>query len=309
MQRILVIKHGAFGDVIQADGVLRDIRAHHKEAEIVMLTTPAFRQIFERSPHVDRVLLDPRAPRWRLDLMRKLKAMLVAEKFDMVYDLQNTPRTAFYFRWFLPNTKWSGTAKGCSHPHKAINPKSIPAIERMVGQLQDAGVPVVHARTPDVSWMADDVSTLLQEAGVTGKYIMLIPGCSARHPHKRWPHYEALARQLISEGHTIVTGPGPDEIPDAYSFPGAVIKGPQGFIKWFGLAGLLKGASFVVGNDTGPSHLASHLGVPGFALFGPHTTAERTSILRSNFSAIEVPDLAALPLERVLGEIKAQLAA
>ena len=65
MQRILVIKHGAFGDVIQCDGALRDIRAHHPGDEILVLTTPAYAKIFRRCPHVDRVLIDPRAPRWR----------------------------------------------------------------------------------------------------------------------------------------------------------------------------------------------------------------------------------------------------
>ena len=38
MNRILVIKLGAFGDIIQSDGALRDIRAHHAKDEIVVLT-------------------------------------------------------------------------------------------------------------------------------------------------------------------------------------------------------------------------------------------------------------------------------
>ncbi|MFP3435778.1 hypothetical protein SB781_39120, partial [Paraburkholderia sp. SIMBA_061] len=41
--RVLVIKLGAFGDVLLADGALRDIRAAHPGAEIAVLTTPAYR--------------------------------------------------------------------------------------------------------------------------------------------------------------------------------------------------------------------------------------------------------------------------
>jgi ADP-heptose:LPS heptosyltransferase len=67
----LVIKHGAFGDLIQADGALRDIRAAHPGWEIVLLTTPPFRRLMERCPHVDRLLIDRRAPLWRLGLFAR----------------------------------------------------------------------------------------------------------------------------------------------------------------------------------------------------------------------------------------------
>lgn len=301
MQRILVIKHGAFGDVIQSDGALRDIRAHHPGAEIVVLTTPAYAKIFARCPHVDRVMTDPRAPRWRLDHMSRLRNALVAEKFARVYDLQNSARTAFYFKWFLPDVEWSGTAPGCALPHQTKEPKKIRTLDRLAGQLRDAGVPVVHTLSPDVGWMAEDVSGLLAEAGVTAPYIVLVPGSSARHPEKRWPFYDALARRLIDAGHPIVTAPGPDETgPD---LPGRALRGAKGFLDWFQLAGLLKGARFVIGNDTGPTHLASHIGASGLALFGPHMPAERTGVLRENFSAIEVDDLRTLGVERVMAEV------
>jgi len=303
MGRILIIKHGAFGDVIQCDGALRDIREHHKDDEIVVLTTPPYRRIFERCPWVDSVMIDERAPRWRLDLMWQLGKRLKAEKFDMVYDLQNSPRTASYFRWFFQDTNWSGTAPGCSHPHRAKHPKKIRTLDRLAGQLKDAGVPVRHTRHPNVSWLAEDVTALLAEAGVTRPYIVLIPGSSARHPQKRWPYYAALAKRLIEDGQEVVIAPGPDELELAKEIPGTKLYGPRGFINWFEFAGVLKGAAFVVGNDTGPTHLAAHIGAPGLALFGPHMSAERTGIERENFAAIEVAHLSALPIERVLDEI------
>ncbi|WP_091246273.1 hypothetical protein [Aquimonas voraii] len=39
-RRLLVIKHGAFGDLIQADGALRDLRAAFPRHELVLLTSP-----------------------------------------------------------------------------------------------------------------------------------------------------------------------------------------------------------------------------------------------------------------------------
>jgi ADP-heptose:LPS heptosyltransferase len=237
--------------------------------------------------------------------MSALRDRLRREAFERVYDLQNSARTAFYFRWFLPDVEWSGTAPGCALPHRAKEPKKIRTLDRLAGQLRDAGVPVVHALTPDVGWMAEDVSALLAHAGVRSPYVVLVPGSSARHPEKRWPSYDALARALLRAGFDVVTAPGPDETgPD---LPGHAVRGPAGFLDWFQLAGVMKGARFVVGNDTGPTHLAAHLGARGLALFGPHMPAARTGVLRDGFAAIEVPDLQALPAERVIHEALGRL--
>ena len=42
------------------------------------------------------------------------------------------------------------------------------------------------------------------------------------------------------------------------------------------LAGLILKASYVVANDTGPAHMAAHLGQKGVALFGYHTTPKKS---------------------------------
>jgi ADP-heptose:LPS heptosyltransferase len=281
---------------------VRDIRQNHPGDDIAVLTTPTYRRIFERCPWTNRVLTDRRDPRWRLDRMYQLRETLRAENFDMVYDLQNSARTAFYYRWIFKGVDWSGSAPGASHPVRLKNPKKIRSLDRLASQLKDAGLTIRYARHPDVSWMADDMDAFLKSEGVRAPFILLIPGCSARHPEKRWPYYADLAERLISEGYQIVTAPGPDELGLA-PMPGITLKGPRGFLSWFELAGVMKRAAFIVGNDTGPSHLASHLNMPGLALFGPHTTAERTGIEREKFTAIEVAQLSNLPVARVLDEV------
>lgn len=297
-EKILVIKLGAFGDVVQADGALRDIRAFHDDAEIILLTTPPFRKLMSRCPHVDRVLTDSRAPFWRIGEWLRLARMFRGEQFARVYDLQKHDRTELYRKLFFRNVSWSGRQAG---------PRPLSALEGFVTQLENAGIPANHCLLPDVSWMADDMSLFLEREGVRKPYVALIPGCSARHPQKRWPCYAQLAAELIDRGYEVVTAPGPDEIELAKSIPGRTLLGPNGFLNWFELAGVLKGACYVVGNDTGPSHVASCLGKPGLALFGAHTTAARTGICRGEFRAIEVPDLATLPVGTVLDAVLPRL--
>jgi ADP-heptose:LPS heptosyltransferase len=290
-EKVLVIKLGAFGDVVQADGVLRDIRAFHAHDEIVLLTTPPFRKLMQRCPHVDRILAAPRAPFWKIGEWVRLARLFRNEQFTRVYDLQKQGRTRLYRRLFFRHVAWSG---------EPVHPRPPSALEGFVIQLESAGIPATHCLHPDVSWMADDMSDFLLQERVARPYIVLIPGCSGRHPEKRWPYYAELAAVLIERGYEVVTAPGPDEIELAKTIPGHTFLGPNGFLNWFELAGVLKDACFVVGNDTGPSHVASCLGKPGLALFGPHTTAARTGICRGDFSAIEVSGLAGLSVETVL---------
>jgi ADP-heptose:LPS heptosyltransferase len=37
-ENILIIKHGALGDLIQADGIIKSIRYEHKNARLILLT-------------------------------------------------------------------------------------------------------------------------------------------------------------------------------------------------------------------------------------------------------------------------------
>lgn len=292
--KILVIKHGAFGDLVQSDGALRDIRAAYPQAEITLLTSPGFRKLMGRCPHIDRVLADARAPAWKFGEVVRLVRELRAEHFSCVIDLQKSSRTELYRKLLFRNARWVGRQAG---------PRPRSMIEGFAPQLEAADIRAQHCLAPDVSWMADDVSSLLRAEGVGEDYIALIPGCAARHPQKRWPHYAELAMALIERGYQVVTAPGPDELELARTIPGVTLLGPNGFLNWFELAGVLKRARFVVGNDTGPSHVAACLGRPGLALFGPHTSAERTGIRRGNFNALEVQDLAALRPETVLNEV------
>ena len=105
MAKILIIRLGAFGDVLQSEGAIHDIRLAHPDDEIVVLTTKPYRRIFERCPWVDRVIIDPRSPRYHVLALLKLRHDLRNEDFDVIYDLQNSSRTLMYRNWLA--TEWS----------------------------------------------------------------------------------------------------------------------------------------------------------------------------------------------------------
>ena len=93
--------------------------------------------------------------------------------------------------------------------------------------------------------------------------------------------------------------PGPNEIKEASDINALCILDNGKAIDISQLSSLIKDSSFVVANDTGPAHMAAHLGSKGLALFGAHTTAYKVSIERENFKAIQVSDLSKLSVEKV----------
>ena len=73
------------------------------------------------------------------------------------------------------------------------------------------------------------------------------------------------------------------------------------------LAGLIKKSIFVISNDTGPAHMAAHLGKQGIVLFGYHTTPKKVSIETKNFRAITSDDLKTLSAADVYSKFKKNL--
>ena len=73
------------------------------------------------------------------------------------------------------------------------------------------------------------------------------------------------------------------------------------------LAGLIKKSSFIIANDTGPAHIAAHLGTKGIVLFGYHTTPKKVGIETDTFKALTVNKLEVLSAETVYSKIKKNL--
>ena len=76
MSNILIIKHGSLGDLIQANGAIKDIRKNFAKNKILLLTTPAYVNFMSTCPYLDGILIDKRLPRWNIFYLLKLKKML-----------------------------------------------------------------------------------------------------------------------------------------------------------------------------------------------------------------------------------------
>ncbi|GBQ83645.1 lipopolysaccharide heptosyltransferase [Gluconacetobacter johannae DSM 13595] len=299
MTRILVIKLGALGDLVQAFAPFAAIRAHHPTAEVTLLTTAPFAGLMRAAPWFDRVVVDARPPWWNLAALVALRRVLSGH--DMVYDLQTSGRSSRYFR-LAGRPAWSGIAAGASRPHDNPQRNYMHTRARQRDQLRRAGIADVP--DADLSWLATGGPVL------PDPYALLVPGAAPHRPAKRWPaeRFGGLARRLRDAGVTPVVVGTQAEAPLAAVILAACPEARDltGRTSLAELAGLAARARLAVGNDTGPMHLAAAMGCPATVLFSRDSDPSLTAPLGhvpGQVRVIRVDDLATLSVERVAASL------
>ena len=305
MSNILIIKHGSLGDISQISGALRDIRETHNDKKIFILTTLPYVELLSKCPHLDGVLIDKRLPRWNIFYLIKLKKLLKKFNFLNVYDLQNSSRTLFYKRFLLKNSNWSNTETSLKKGQKKSDFDKESVLERFKIQLDNSNIKTKHTLNPDFSWAAVNINQIVNKY-FGKKFVLLFPFCSPSLSHKKWPYFNDLITIIKRKNSEIeiAVAPGPNEMEEAKKINAITITNNFKPLNIMELAGLIKKASYIIANDTGPAHMTAHLGKTGTVLFGYHTTAKKVSIETDKFKAITVDDLEKLNAEKVYSEIK-----
>jgi len=232
--------------------------------------------------------------------MRELKK----HNFSKVFDLQNSSRTNLYKNILFPKADkivWSSSITTLPTDKNKEEFDKISVLERFDYQLKESGINTQNTLKPDFIWASTDISEI-KNFYKLNKYILLFPFCSSHLTIKKWPYYNNLIK-LISDKYgdeyKIVIAPGPSEINEAKNIEALSLLDNGRALDISQLTSLIKESSFVIANDTGPAHIAAHVGVKGLTLFGKHTTAYKVSIERENFKVIEVSDLNNLSAEKV----------
>ena len=304
MSNILIIKHGSLGDIAQASGAIQDISENHKNDQIYLLTTKPYFDLFKKNPFIQEVILDKRLPRYNLFYLFFLMKELKKYKFSKVFDLQNSSRTAFYKNILFPKASfetWSSSQTTLPAEKDKNQFDKISVLERFDHQLNISMLNTSNTLKPDFSWASTDISEINNQYKLK-KYILLFPFCSSHLSIKKWPYYNNLIQLILDkfgDEYKVVTAPGPSEITDAKNINALALLDNGRALDISQLTSLIKNSSFVIANDTGPAHIAAHIGVKGLTLFGKHTTAYKVSIERENFKAIQVSDLNNLSAEKV----------
>lgn len=269
MEKILVIKLGALGDFVMAVGGMMKVRQLHPEAELTLMTASPFLTMAKQMGIFSHFIIDNRVSYFNLRQQRRLFREIAAGSFDYIYDFQAVSRTRKkYFpliRWMAPHSfDWVNTRDDTLWHIEKAGPRSMG--EKTV-------------REHPFSWPVSDLGFLHGKNEhfdeLPEHFVLLIPGCSPGHPHKRWPvaNYAALVQQLAGLGiPSVIIGTHTEaEEVKAIAAASPLAVSMLNKTSLLDVPDLARRAYATVGNDTGPSHMASLSGVPTIAIYDNRT--------------------------------------
>ena len=294
-KKILVIRLSSLGDVVLAIPVLRALRRNFPKAEIQVATRSEYAELLFPSPWVDAVRsLDRRGKGEFLAYLKGIKR----ERYDLVIDLHATLRSRMIARAAGAGQalRYFKAALGrrvlvAFKTSKPFQPKHV--VDRYLECLRPFGI-ADSSRQPEVVMGAQEKAFGRDFLGQARPWIGLIPG--AKHATKRWLKggFVEVGKRLWQEDQigTVVLGSDDEKalVKELVEGIGDGAKAACG-LGLRQMASVLACCKAVVTNDSGPMHLATAVGTPVVALFGPTVEAfgffplgERNVVLQRDLS-------------------------
>lgn len=286
-QKILIIRTSAMGDVVMASPLAEGLRIKFPEARICWLAEPQVAPLLEDNPSLDSVIVWPKL-QWKVLFREKKFSRLFSEvmafarklrgeKFSLAVDAQGLLRTRL-LAWFsgAPQRIGFESREPGQHLMTRLIPKGDEA--HLMGSeyfylLRQIGMETTAELKKSIH-LSDarhtEASQALAKAGVTGPYAVFAPFTT--RPQKHW--FEHLWVQLAHEvseklNMTVIWLGGPSDASAAEALSrdggGYNLAGKTGL---GASAAIVSKAAFVVGVDTGLTHMGSAFCLPTVALFG-----------------------------------------
>ncbi len=295
-KNILIVRLGAMGDIVHVIPAVENLRMAFPAARIVWLVEDKNKDLVEGLPGIDEVVVFPRKqwqrylkyPQKYFKLIREVRIFLRklrGEGYTIALDFQGNFKSGLLT--YLSNTRTRvGFSKGYCKEFNFIfsnlqitpHQDKMHRIDKYLSLLQALGIKAYYQRPvfviPDTDRIYID--EFIRTNHLDQKPLAIIhPGTSLFGKYKRWPpnYYAHLADRLIQElDYSVVFTWGAPEyklIEEILSFMHyqAAIACNTSSIKQ--LIALLQRANLFIGGDTGPTHIASGIGIPTIAIFGP----------------------------------------
>jgi heptosyltransferase-2 len=276
---ILAVRFSSIGDVLLTTPLLRALRRRHPQARITVLTKKASAPLLEDSPHLNEVIA--LAPD---DSLAALASRLRAEGYTHLLDLHDNLRSRI-LRALVPGP-WRGYPKYRAaralliHAKRDRYPVHQPVAERYFAAAR--GLDVVADGDPPELFLspraAAEADAWLAETGLGRSRPLVAVAPGAAHATKRWPpeHWRDLVDRILAANLDVAAVGGTADVAIAEAVTAGGGDRSRSAAGRFGLqatGALLRRARAVVSGDTGVMHMATAVGTPVVALFGPTVEA------------------------------------
>ncbi len=276
--RILITRLSHIGDCLLTLPMLNAMRDNHPDAFVAWAVESPTHHLLKNHPGIDQLISIPKGWLGKPAAWKPLRNELRSLKFDIAIDPQGLTKSAM-LGWLSGAANRVG-AKGQwgreLSPwlnNRLVRPQATHVVERSMELLAGIGMEAADIRfeLPTDAHSDRSIGQWLQEKSLDC-FAVINPGGS--WASKRWENerFGSVASHLFNEHglRTVVTWAGIEELEMAEQIValnpvGSVLAGRTNLPE---LQSLLAQASFFVGCDTGPMHLATAVGTPCVGLYG-----------------------------------------
>lgn len=277
-KKILLVKPSSLGDVVHSLPFLNAIKDNFPNAEIHWVIAKGLEGLLETHPMVKKLWIIKK-DQWKniknidetILEIKNLFGGLRKEEYDITIDLQGLLRSGLltYAAKSPVRIGFKEAREGSRlfYTHKIEGGREVHAVDRYLKIASSIG-----CKTEDVSFPmplikeSDYVKKLKKDAG---DYAVIVPG--ARWKTKIWPaeRFGQLAAMLNIRS-LLIGGQADTDLADKVgTLSSGMAWSLAGKTDLNDLISLMRGARYVITNDTGPMHIAAALGVQVVAIFGP----------------------------------------
>ena len=255
--RILVIRLGAMGDVIQALPAIASLKHSIPHSKITWIIEPKWSVLLEGNPYIDSIILFDRKT---FSGLRAAWKCLREVHYDFTVDFQGLVKSALVAsvaradRIFGFNAAAARESPAAWFYSNRVRLRGFHAVDRNLDLAAAAGASSILRTFPLPAGHPEG-----ELPG--GPFVLASP--LAGWGAKQWPldYYSRLGERLQRELGLPLVLNGPQPIREA----GTLAHGSS----LLGLIDATRRATAVVGVDSGPLHLAAALSKPGVAIYGP----------------------------------------
>ena len=273
---ILVVRFSAIGDILLTTPLLRTLRAAHPGARITVLTKAQFAPLVSHNPHVSEVIgIEPG------EGIRAVARRIRGIRYSHLLDLHGSLRSRL-LRRLVPGPWTTYRKRRVARAALIVAKRDLygdapPMPERYfeaaepLGLGPDGGPPDFFlSEAADVRARGRLRGLGLGEDG--RPLVAMAPG--AAHPTKRWPDeaWTVLARRVAATGADVALLGGPDDVDSSQAIAeraGVSVASMAGILGLQETGAVVRRAEVLVSGDTGLMHMATGVGTPVVALFGP----------------------------------------
>ena len=306
MNRVLIVRLGALGDIVHAIPVAAAIRRAFPSARIDWLVSGKHREILDLVPVIDRRIVVSDRPGGGGQSLWSSLAEIRRARYDVAIDLQGLLKSALIARLSGAPAVLGFTRRYLREPAAGLfytarhDPGGAgiyaPSETRHVvhinlGILNEIGIPPGEPEFPIEEPESAVWRAVRDQTG--GRYALLNPG--AAWPNKRWapPAFADVASALRDRRglmSVVLWGPGERDIAESVvaAARGAAVLSAATTIA--DVVALARGAAVMVSGDTGPTHIGAAVGVPLVGIYGP-TRPERNGPWRAGDETVSRADI------------------